>query len=115
MITRIALILAAAILIGGCGTPTKPDPVEGQSRETAEPTMAEVWAQSAQASLDMNMETFFSQMPDDLVDAQWSSSPTGQRMHTMTWSDGSVVITHWEPGAVPGEGLRLDFIKKIGK
>ena len=66
MITRIALILAAAILIGGCGTPTKPDPVEGQSRETAEPTMAEVWAQSAQTSLDMNMETFFSQMPDDL-------------------------------------------------
>ena len=99
MVTRIALILAAAILIGGCGPPTKPDPVEGQSRETAEPTMAEVWAQSTQTSLDMNMETFFSQ------DAQWSSSPTGQRVHTMTWSDGSIVITHWEPGAVPGEGL----------
>ena len=47
--------------------------------------------------------------------ALWSSSPTGQRVHTITWSDGSVVITHWEPGAVPGEGLRLDFIKKIGK
>ena len=54
--------------------------------------MAEVWASTANASLDipmeLPMEQFFSQMPDDLASAQWT-----ERVHTMTWADGSVVIT----------------------
>ena len=66
--------------------------------EPAEPTMAEVWARTADVSLDMRMERFFSQMPDDLASAQW----TEERVHTMTWADGSVVVTHWKPSSVPG-------------
>ncbi len=34
--------------------------------------MAEVWARTADASLDIRMERFFSQMPDDLASAQWT-------------------------------------------
>ena len=126
MTTRIVLALAAIILTVGCGAPPEsapgedqprePDPVEApESEEAEEPTMAEVWASSARATLDMRMETFFDQMPDDLVGAQWSRSPSGQRVNTMTWSDGSVVIARWEPSAIPGDGLRLAFIEKIGK
>ena len=77
--------------------------------EPAEPTMAEVWARTADASLDMRMERFVSQMPDDLASAQW----TEERVHTMTWADGSVVVTHWKPSSVSGDGLRLDFIEPL--
>ena len=45
-----------------------PDSTPEQT-ELAEPTMAEVWASTANASLDMRMERFFSQMPDDLASA----------------------------------------------
>ena len=57
------------------------------------------------------MERFFSQMPDDLASAQWTEG----RVHTMTWADGSVVVTHWKPSSVSGGGLLLDFIEEIGR
>ena len=79
--------------------------------EPAEPTMAEVWARTADASLDIRMHRFFSQMPDDLASAQW----TEERVHTMTWADGSVVVTHWKPSSVSGDGPLLDFIEEIGR
>ena len=46
---------------------------------------------------------------DDLASAQW----TEERVHTMTWADGSVVVTHWKPSSVSGDGLRLDFIEPL--
>ena len=36
-------------------------------------------------------------------------------MHTMTWADGSVVVTRWKPSSVSGGGLLLDFIEEIGR
>ena len=96
----IAFVLVAGLMVVGYRL------VQPES-EPAEPTMAEVWARTADASLDMRMERFFSQMPDDLASAQW----TEERVHTMTWADGSVVVTHWKPSSVSGDGLRLDFIE----
>ena len=81
---RIAFVLVAGLMVVGYLL------VQPES-EPAEPTMAEVWARTADASLDMRMERFFSQMPDDLASAQWT-----ERVHTMTWADGSVVVTHWK-------------------
>ena len=86
-----------------------------QESESTEPTMAELWIATASGDLGMRMEPFFSQMPDDLASAQWSERALGDRVHTMTWADGSVVITHWKPSDVSGNGLRLDFIEKVGK
>ena len=114
----IAFALAAVLLVIGYLAQPESDPPAGdeaaEAQETglAEPTMAEVWASTANASLDIPMEQFFSQMPDDLASAQW----TERREHTMTWSDGSVVVTHWKPNPTPAlDGLILDFIEKIGK
>ena len=114
---RIAFALAAVLLVIGYLAQPESDPPAGDeapaaAQETglAEPTMAEVWASTANASLDIPMEQFFSQMPDDLASAQWT-----ERVHTMTWADGSVVVTHWKPSSVSGDGLLLDFIDKIGK
>ena len=113
---RIAFALAAVLLVIGCLVQPESDPPAGdeaaEAQETglAEPTMAEVWASTANARLDIPMEQFFSQMPDDLASAQWT-----ERVHTMTWADGSVVVTHWKPSSVSGDGLLLDFIDKIGK
>ena len=115
---RIAFALAAVLLVIGYLVQSESDPAPGdeapaaQETEPAEPTMAEVWARSANASLDIQMEQFFSQMPDDLASAQW----TEQRVHTMTWADGSVVVTNWKPNPTPElDGLILDFIEKIGR
>ena len=99
---RIAFVLVAGLMVVGYLL------VQPES-EPAEPTMAEVWARTADASLDMRMERFFSQMPDDLASAQWTEG----RVHTMTWADGSVVVTHWKPSSVSGGGLRLDFIESL--
>ena len=114
---RIALALLAVLLVIGYLARPESDPPAGdeaptaQETEPAEPTMAEVWARTADASLDIRMERFFSQMPDELASAQW----TEERVHTMTWADGSVVVTHWKPSSVSGGGLLLDFIDKIGR
>ena len=54
--------------------------------------MADMWARTARTSLDMRMESFFAQMPDDLASAQWYRSSSGRQVHTMTWSDGSEVV-----------------------
>ena len=114
---RIAFALVAGLMVVGYLVQPESNPPAGdeaptaQESEPAEPTMAEVWARTADASLDMRMERFFSQMPDDLASAQW----TEERAHTMTWADGSVVVTHWKPSSVSGDGLRLDFIEKIGR
>ena len=115
---RIAFALVAVLLVIGylaqpeSGPPAGDEaPAAAQETELAEPTMAEVWASTANASLDMRMERFFSPMPDDLASAQW----TEERVHTMTWADGSVVVTHWKPSSVSGDGLLLDFIGKIGR
>ena len=101
---RIAFVLVAGLMVVGYLL------VQPES-EPAEPTMAEVWARTADASLDIRMERFFSQMPDDLASAQWTEG----RVHTMTWADGSVVVTHWKPSSVSGGGLLLDFIEEIGR
>ena len=102
---RIVFALVAVLLVIGYLAQPESDPPE-----LAEPTMAEIWASTANASLDIPMEQFFSQMPDDLASAQWT-----ERVHTMTWADGSVVVTHWKPSSVSGDGLLLDFIGKIGR
>jgi hypothetical protein len=73
-----------------------------------------MWARTARTSLDMRMESFFAQMPDDLASAQWYRSSSGRQVHTMTWSDGSEVVTSWKDGP-PGDGLRLDYVEKIGR
>ena len=59
---RIAFVLVAGLMVVGYLL------VQPES-EPAEPTMAEVWARTADASLDIRMERFFSQMPDDLASA----------------------------------------------
>ena len=100
---RIVFALVAVLLVIGYLAQPESDPPE-----LAEPTMAEIWASTANASLDIPMEQFFSQMPDNLASAQWT-----ERVHTMTWADGSVVVTHWKPSSVSGDGLLLDFIGKI--
>ena len=82
------------------------------AEETA-PTMAETWAATARASLEMREEAFFPQMPDESTGTQWRRRGV-DRIHTMTWPDGSVVVTHWRPSEVPGDGLRLYFIEQIG-
>ena len=102
---RIVFALVAVLLVIGYLAQPESDPPE-----LAESTMAEIWASTANASLDIPMEQFFSQMPDDLASAQWT-----ERVHTMTWADGSVVVTHWKPSSVSGDGLLLDFIGKIGR
>ena len=114
---RIAFALVAVLLVIGylaqqeSDTPAGDEaPTAAQETELAEPTMAEVWASTVNASLDIPMEQFFSQVPDDLASAQWT-----ERVHTMTWADGSVVVTHWKPSSVSGDGLLLDFIGKIGR
>ena len=61
-------------------------------------TMAEIWAESGiRASLGMRDTAFFPQMPDgDEITAAWSPSGV-DRIHTMTWGDGSKVVTYWRP------------------
>ena len=114
---RIVFALVAVLLVIGYLAQPESDPPAGdgtpaaaQETELIEPTMAEVWASTANARLDIPMEQFFSQIPDDLASAQWT-----ERVHTMTWADGSVVVTHWKPSSVSGDGLLLDFIGKIGR
>lgn len=63
----------------------------------------------------MPMEEFFTQMPDDRADTQWSTTASGRRFHTMTFRDRSVVVTYWKPSPVRGGGLILDHVEKIGK
>ena len=65
MVSWIAFVLVAGLMVVGYLL------VQPES-EPAEPTMAEVWARTADASLDIRMERFFSQMPDDLASAQWT-------------------------------------------
>ena len=92
----------------------EPEP-ETEPEVDERPSMARVWAQSVTASLDMHSERFFMQMPDDLTNTQWSRSPSGSLIHTMTWPDGSEVVTYWyTPENQPGTGLRLNHIERIG-
>ncbi len=77
--------------------------------------MAETWAESGiRGGLGMRDTEFFAQMPDgNEVTAAWSQSGV-DRIHTMTWSDGSQVVTYWRPSDTPGDGLRLYTIYRIG-
>lgn len=99
--------------------PSRAPATSSAPRRSAAPatrdTLAEVWARTANASLDMPMAPFFLQMPDDLKSTQWSTSAAGRRVHTMTFRDDSVVVTYWKPSPVSGGGLLLDFIDKIGR
>ena len=79
-------------------------------------TLAEIWAESGiRGTLGISASTFFPQMPGgDEITAAWSRSGV-DRIHTMTWSDGSKVVTYWRPSEIPGDGLRLYMIGQIGR
>ena len=120
----LALLLAAAFLVAACGgtadslsepvsdtvasEPPAPEPEPQKS-------MAETWAESGiRGNLGMRDTEFFPQMPDgDEVTAAWSRSGVN-RIHTITWSDGSQVVTYWRPSDTPSDGLRLYMIDRIG-
>ena len=90
----------------------------GETMPAPEPQkpMAEIWAESGiRASLGMRDTAFFPQMPDgDEITAAWSQSGV-DRIHTMTWGDGSKVVTYWRPSETPGDGLTLHMIGQIGR
>ena len=50
----------------------------------------------------------------DEITAAWSQSGV-DRIHTMTWGDGSKVVTYWRPSETPGDGLTLHMIGQIGR
>lgn len=117
-------LLAVGLSTAGCGgaSDSRSEPVsETIAAEPVAPapeppkSMAETWAESGiRGSLGVRDTEFFSQMPDgDEVTAAWSQSGVN-RVHTMTWSDGSQVVTYWRPSDTPGDGLRLYAIYRIG-
>lgn len=127
-------LIASAIVVGCSPTPERqPDPEAASEwqeelarREAAiertresgprvQESMAEAWAESGIGGrLGMRDTEFFSQMPDgNEITAAWSQSGVN-RIHTMTWSDGSQVVTYWRPSDTPGDGLRLYMIDRIG-
>ncbi len=64
---RIVFALVAVLLVIGYLAQPESDPPAGEGTPAA--TMAEVWASTANARLDIPMEQFFSQIPDDLASA----------------------------------------------
>ncbi len=62
----------------------------------------------ARVSLDMHGEAFFTQVPDD-VSAGWTDTNGGLREHTITWADGSEVVTWWRQRSY------LKYIEKVGR
>lgn len=121
MLGRVGL-LAMVLSVTACGGASAPssEPVRVAAEPVAaepEPqeSMAEAWAESGiRGSLGMRDTDFFPQMPDgDEITAAWSRNGVN-RVHTMTWRDGSEVVTYWRPSDTPGDGLRLYMIYRIG-
>ena len=117
----LAFVAWVVTMVLGVGADNERQQRERQERETAAaveavpPTMAEAWVATARGDLGMRDEHFFVQMPDDLVGARWGERQGASRVHTMTWPDGSVVVTHWRPSEVRGDGLRLFLIEQVGQ
>ena len=90
------------------------EPVTSPVAETPrDDTEAHRWGRTVQIALNMPLAAYGTQMPNDGVETRMTRSRTERRIHTMTWLDGSVVVTYWYPGE-PEEGLFLDYIEHIG-
>ena len=127
----ISLPLAAAffgvylIVMGGLPRfPSHPGmvaPATGPAEPVASPvaeapqadTEAHRWGRTVRIALDMRLAAYGTQMPYDGVETHMTVSRSGRRIHTMTWLDGSVVVTRWYDGK-PGDGLFLHSIQHIG-
>ena len=121
--SRIAF-LAVVLSMAACGAAS--DSLSEPVSETvpAEPfalapepptSIGETWAVSGIRGVLGTRDTeFVSQMPDgNEVTTAWSQSGVN-RIHTMTWSEGSQVVTYRRPSVTPGEGLQLYTIYRIG-
>ena len=94
-----------------------PRPAIDQTSRTeprATPTMAERWGKTIRIHLDMPAALYSEQLPDD-ASAGWTGRRRDLREHTITWGDGSQVVTHWRPADIPGTGLVLDYIEMGGR